>query len=1633
MAASNFRAGGRATQEGMIFQAGVSVWFAAHMVSDMSVGERFGLSRHALIKNLQCETGRYLDDVVANLSDGGAIFVQCKTHADLTAAADAPLTSTIKQLVTLFASEVFRSGAVDLSRSAAVLAVKSDSPQTLDNLERACRTFDYGGEWRLTQTRMSKAQVRALEIFESAVEAAWPIDKLGPLTSQHLVSLARLFHIARFEIDAGERDWREAANVIGSRLFESAEAGVPALEALSAVVAKLIRNGAMADRERLLRQIRDANLNDTKAPGFDRDIAQLQKLTTSELDRLARHAQLPIGAGLPIPRECVPSLKEAAEGGSLLVIGEPGSGKTGALVVLAQLKQQDGSPVVFLSVDRRSGVRTATELQNELLLQHPLLEVLAAWPGRAPGVLFIDALDASRGGESEGIFSTLIEDAVAKLGDRWSIVASIRTFDLKNGRRFQAAMAGEPPSPEHSEPGLEAVRHYKIPRLTDEEIKGAAQSNQELGKLVASAPVQVARLLRNVFNFSLAAELVSNGVSADSINTAATQSDLIDKYENARLPEARLQTAVAATVRVMVDRRRLAVPKIIIAHEAIDAVLKTGVLTEAEDRVAFAHHVLFDHAAGRFFLDWDDVDRLKAQLTTDPAIGLLLGPAFRFASERVWRDDKPGRPETWRLILDITSHDEIDPVISSVALRTAAERVAVEEDVEGLCALLRSQPDSPGLRLTLSRLSRFVRMSIVDAGSIDVIAAAAWAKVAKAALQAGGANFADGARILLMALSEKADFSSLMFATSFGQAARALLSVAWGAEDQQFFAVQGIQYVAKTFASDPAESRALLQRIIEEPRFSAHAHEEAVWLADGIPSIAPTDPGFCVEIFAVLFQRPAPQDGDSWLGGMPSRIMPLRSSRKQDYEHARWRLGKVFPAFLASSPSHGTRAAIAAAIGLSAERRSATLEVLEFRVGGLSLTIVEDDLTLEEWRTGRRRTSRDGDILASFEDYLRNCTPDEFREVVATAASEEGATSIWVRILGVAGDRSGVADDLLWPIATAPEVLASRGMLRDAVIFISKAYATASQELKSAFESALIGEVESGIEPDRWGAIAGRLLSSVPDSDLATSSVRQLKKGLERDGRLVGNRPAMTIEIGSLPAERMVDRILERDGVNLLDGPDSNLREVSRVLEELLRERKETLTLDQIGALWSVTERVIKVIDENAEHAPHQATLHSSWGSISNAVSLIAEGDAFNPELAGHPSLSTLTSLLDRMWASRYPEVTASDDTGFMSWGNWDVRVYVATSFMAIARRFGDRDVRYIDRLADVLEDPVPAVRLQVVQSLNGLWDIARHTMWTLMDRVAAVEAHSGILGFFIGGPVARIAGPEPERAERYIAEILQRLAVSTDTKESERRSTLHEAVGGLTAQLWVGSGQILSRERIGVWTANLVEGHHYLWHVISHLRGALFLRFQLNAPPDAAAVQLRANETLHKVVAASSTALLDGLKLRSDGEGREAAEELARLGDLLLDHACNQVYFGAGAWKNPNREDPPGLATQEAMRQFLDESAPTLELIGQAGTARTIHHLVELYEYLIEAAPEVVFDRVADLLVGPAARGGYHFESLASDVLVKIVRRYLADYRSVFDAIDRRGKLLRVLELFSSAGWPEALKLLYDLPELLR
>ncbi|MEJ5094385.1 MULTISPECIES: hypothetical protein [Sphingomonas] len=762
----------------MAFQAEVGTWLAAHLLARMPVGGHFGLANVALPTTIQLETGDGLDDIRLDQDDASRIDLQSKTSAGLAKSAKSPLGKTIGQLARLMVDARSAGVEIDSKKARAVLAVAGDAPRTLDALERGCRAFDLGGHWSTTKAGRSKEEREALDLFEAHARTALASMSAPPPTDDDLVMMARVFRVSRFSMNEGEDNWREASRLLAVRLYGSETAGEAPLRDLKGIIRGMIGSGAPADRAGLLRELRRLGHNDVGAADYTADLGRLSEATGAELNRLAGHRRLPIAGGIPIARVSDSPLSAAVDSGSLIVIGEPGAGKTGALVALAEARRAAGDTVVFLSVDRFPGVAIAANLQSELGLEHPLVEVLDAAPGSGAKLIIIDALDAARGGPAEGVFAQLIETLSAS-GTNWTVIASIRTFDLRNGRRFRDAMPGSPPDPAFAEAGLANVRHFQVPRLADKDLDTAGAAAADLGSLVAAVPGKLRDLLRNVFNLSLAAQLLADGASPDSIRTVATQSDLIDAYEDLRLTGTALHQATAMTVGAMVTRRRLAVRKVVVEHSQLDAVIQTGVLTESGDLVSFAHHVLFDHVAGRFFLEWDDPVRLIGQLGGDSSIALMLAPALRFAIERLWRQDTDGKAQLWQLVADIYADPAVDPVLANVALRTAIERVATSADIAGLVALIAARPSEEALATMLSRLARFVGLAVDTAGSVVASEAVAWARVADAAIATGSRDLSDATRFLLHTLFDKGDLAEAELLDVFGRAARALLAFAW--------------------------------------------------------------------------------------------------------------------------------------------------------------------------------------------------------------------------------------------------------------------------------------------------------------------------------------------------------------------------------------------------------------------------------------------------------------------------------------------------------------------------------------------------------------------------------------------------------------------------------------------------------------------------------------------------------------------------------------------------------------------------------------------------------------------------------------------------------------------------------------
>jgi len=168
--------------------------------------------------------------------------------------------------------------------------------------------------------------------------------------------------------------------------------------------------------------------------------------------------------------------------------------------------------------------------------------------------------------------------------------------------------------------------------------------------------------------------------------------------------------------------------------------------------------------------------------------------------------------------------------------------------------------------------------------------------------------------------------------------------------------------------------------------------------------------------------------------------------------------------------------------------------------------------------------------------------------------------------------------------------------------------------------------------------------------------------------------------------------------------------------------------------------------------------------------------------------------------------------------------------------------------------------------------------------------------------------------------------------------------------------------------------------------------------------------------------------------EHRKTAEKLYR----ALDHAVANFYFSfdfEGTGQNRGELVP----TDKQRRVFFSDLRPLIETIIEFGTheggwllAPTAHHLMELLRGAVEYNPREVLRLAAELAVG-STKGRYPFDSLAIKEVVELVEHLLADHRAdIRDAASLKN-LLQLLDTFASAGWPEALQLVWRLDEVYR
>lgn len=1603
--------GGAAAAGGLAFQAQLGVFFGLSILSQRSVDYALGLGS-VLPLWMRFETEAPVDDILVATSEG-FIAIQAKTSVNLSAVPTGGLAKTIQQFVRHWL--VCRDGQgtqlwdrpLDPQRDRLVLAVGPNAPASIrTDLPAALRLCIQPGAPALTQ-----AQMRALEVFKQCAEAAWRDTTSEPWTPEIVSELAHLIHVWTFDPDGAD-----------GRLMEMIVTGITAPDQSRALI-----NALRHLSERWMTERGGANLADLRLalmqehialaapPRYADDIRVLRTHSAEIAAALQRNESIDQGAGtIQIPRECQNAVLAAAEGGSLLIIGEPGAGKSAVINTLARELRQRGD-VVELAVDRYN-VNDLEGLRGELGLENNVVNVLEAWDGPTDGWLIIDALDATRGGRGEGTFRGLIERVLAFKG-RWKVVASIRTFDLRMGIRFRELFPGQPPDEAYRDPSFSTVRHVLVPQWSPTEFAQVLIQAPALGRALEGAPAKLRQLAQVPFNTRLINEILQSDTVAESLRDLSNQAGLLHLYWDHRIAGlgAAAEACLHRVVRSMVDARALRVPTSVAAEsypEALDALCVHAVLIRVEnDRyVQFRHHLLFDYVASRLLLDTDGIISGRVRFPKSEAKGLMLAPSLGFLLQEMWASEAD-RCRYWNAVEQIVADSEGDPILRSAAGRLSAE---LPETVADTLTLAR-HVDSGNARATatIGHVIAALAVRLEDDSTVEL---APW--VALAGELAGSVRrISLSLRFLVHLILNAA--TPPQVATEVGIAARALLRDAFDHEEPHARAVWLIPYVVTTFATDPVASRALLDAVFDPRRFTTHSWEDVPALCREIGKLAPTAPDFVARVYAKTYAGSVDSDVVTRLGD--SRILSLTSNARQDYSIALYSLSEFFPEFLRSHPSEAVEAlvgAVEAYIARTHLPRAGEVRDLITRTIGDRMVRLKPDMSYIWANNPDAPHAQDGEALvAKFMTTLVALPADVALSIAEQLASTTASAILWSRLFYAAVRRDDRLVDFLWPIAANEAWIVEPDTRKDAIDLVAAGYARRTHSEKQTLEeSAPDFDLSRFTDPlAARKALIDRLFSAIGADQLVTEEARSCLAVL----------PAAAIEQRN---DRLFHMNTSWGRVDALDWiPDiershpSNATMITAIeeaqtyfgLEAGQSAKSEIETWQGLSALDAVVQRL-----SASELNPDLRRLGE--GVIGQGCARLAAGQRLVVEAEDHDPAERFVAFLMIAVYSESPSVDDDTEARFEQSQGWSfpaARVDAAIAALEVCLQRPDLYPILTSDIDRLLDDAHPATRLQAATHLVRLWDIDRDGFWNRLALRLIRETNFGVLGGLVD-VLRRVLHADPARTETCLSAALDWFS---GTAKEERLAELTADLHTILAVTYSSptADAILCR-----WIADPVVHKGPLHKIVVTLREAVALGLRPGQAEDIA-VRHRAQRLLYRIVLAAN-APLNGYdpKMMIPDDQVEALRACMN----LLDIAGMELYFATGrAGGGTDGLSDTSCAT------FLEEIAPTIERIGDNASPHTVYHLMLLIEVLAPYGAAKAFDLTAHVIRAGGLRGGYQYESLGADLMVRLVGTFLADDKEIFADEARRQALVDCLEIFMEAGWPAARRLLYRLPELIQ
>ncbi len=1606
--------GGAATVAGMNFQAKLGSIIGAWILSEQSFDVNFDL--HGVFPIwMRFETEAPVDDILVATAAGGFVAIQAKTTTSLSEKPDSDFSKTISQFVKHWLACYDGDGnrgwnrPLSVEKDRLVLAVGNKAPKSLCiDLPNAFRINNQPGGGEL-----NVAQQKVFDVYSACVKNAWSKATKNPFDAKFPNDLAQLIRIF---VSDPEKDGLQAIShsIIDGTSHETA------LAVLEKIVSEMMEQRGGANQPTLRQRLFSRGVALAASPNYANDIEKLKSYSTTINENLSGYEAIEDAEGqsISIPRECQSQIEDAAREDSLLIIGEPGSGKSAVLNSLARTLRDDGNDVIELSVDRLS-VETLEGLGRELELDHSLLNVINAWDGVKPAWLVIDALDATRGGRGEGAFHKLIAQVLLEKNSRWKVVASIRTFDLRVGQRLKALFDGNPPIEHLQEQEFSDVRHVKIPEWSETEFKKLLNAIPALNDALERAPEVLLNLARVPFNTRLISDLVRRGLVAGDFSNVSSQSQLLNLYWDKRvgLHQDQARSCILRIVKAMISARALRIPINDIESTGIDGLKREGVIiTDKNGRyIYFRHHLLFDYAAAHVLIDPEGLINGSFRFPKAEAQGLMLAPALSFVLREIWESDDD-RSGFWSAAAIILADEDADPVIRGSTGRICAEYPEYTVDTAILAKRVVAG-DTNAAQAFIHTCGAFAVRLEDDTDAPT----APWASLLAGVSETENLLPIAGAVRFLLFKFVKLELNNekRLERLQLGLAARALLRYALSSEKLQSMAPTAIHLVAVTFVTDPEESCKLLEQLFEIQRLQKDGWENIPALCRQIENIAVVKPDFAIAIYKETFGFEVIDKTKTRIGG--SQILNLTSNAQQDYNSARYVLAKFVPKFLTDHPKEAIGAIVDVCDSFVARRYQPSVDSRQLTVSieGRKIRLKEDHSRTWAHNPEKPRDHDANALVYELLKFLRSSEEIITNNIIKKLINKVSLAVFWSRMFMVAAERNSNNSliDILLPIAATEQFLVSLDTRKDAIDLVAKCYDRLLLDDRIAFENSVKEfNFPTSYNSEEYKAFVRTLFFKIGSDNLATKFAKAIIADIKSSEHNQNDRYLTVRDVSGKSQPYGWMKNLDRDSPS------------EQELMQAIESTKETLGIDNNNGAndapkskRSIALATLLTLESKIDRSQHNSELiEYAEGVIGQGLNRIISLKLV-PDKDDNTATDQLLGLISVVCASDNPTIEQETEDKFERIPSWTIpsaRVEAGAVVLDLVFQRPDVYPRLATTIDALIADPHPGVRLESGRHLVRISDMDSDGFWRrLTDRIH-YEKNLGVLESLVNDVLSRFLHSNSSKVEILSTDLLEIFKYS---EQSDRQASIRNALVDIFSILWVSHGIDKAYRIVNDWVGNGDAHHDELVQILQAIRGGFLLGFKEDAEDGHDEISRRAIDLTLQIVKNSSDRLA---MLHACETWTPEQEESASKDAEILDIACRGIYFEV---------DDNEAQVQSYLKNFFKEVKPVLEHISDYGTPHTIHYLLQILELLIPIDPVSSFDMIARALKGGGRKSGYHYESMGADLMVKLLGTFLADHKELFEDDQRRVAIIDCLGIFMDAGWPPARRLLYQLPELIQ